>query len=296
MAYTLYDSDDFKKLLKTYVLKPSSTDAADPPFPFFRLPELVINKILRDYVPVSVKAGALSRLPPFQTYLAQKHVWWDSTLQFYRQVQAVIPGWYVDPENWYRRYYVSVNDLDLKVTIYHFEVKGHRFSKKAVYKGIRQVSREKCHFNQFQDDSPFIRIQENDLLMYPYDGMYLWFFRPHSIVYNPKVQLSKNNQCLLVNPPFHHTNVLFTFQDVGSATLTCQDYPRKCAFTETIKPLSFVLCPEMGTEKPSECPPCRIGFHWEHPEVKETYVNFDNDQVSVIRTEYQYKCPIRGDF
>lgn len=285
MAYTIYNSEDFQKLLETYVLKPS-TGATDPPFSFFHLPELVINHILRDYVPVSVKARILSQLPQFQTYLTQKHVWWDSTLQFYRQVQAVIPGWYVDPKNWRHRYYVSVNDLDLKVTIYHFDLwYTHRLNS-AVSNGIRQEHREKCSFNQFQDNSPFIRIQENDLLVYPYDGIYLWFFRPHSIVYNRKIQLSKNNQCLLVNPDFHHTNVLFIFQDDGSATLTCQDYPRTCAFTKTIKPLFFVLCPEMGYEKPSECPPCQTGFHCVHPKVKETFVNFDDDQVSVIRTEY----------
>lgn len=50
------------------------------PFPFFDLPDLAIQKILKDYVFMSIKMGPLSTIKAFRPYLDLKIVWCQRTL------------------------------------------------------------------------------------------------------------------------------------------------------------------------------------------------------------------------
>lgn len=296
-AYCFYYRENFISFLKKYA---SDNDCKpQEPFPFFNLPDLVIQKILKEYVPVSDKAGALSQIPEFAPYLIRKCLWFPSTLKFYHHVDSLKTGWYVNSHDLDYQFYVCVNYFDFTVTVYHFNIKYRHTHVIRIDKTKIEKCRRTSSLQRFQDT--LISVKRDDFLVYPFKcspvDTYFWFFRPQNVVYtscSSKVYVFKNNQCLLVNPSFHSGTVNFTFKEDSTAILKCQDHKDlendSCPmnFGKLLSPLSFELCTEMGSDdRPSKCTSCTKGPSCVHPVLKETFTNFDENRVSIVRTSYR---------
>lgn len=200
-------------------------------FPFFSLPDLVISKILKEYVPVTDKVDTLSQIPEFEPYLSRKGLWFQSTLKLFNVVKSMKPGWYVDFDNLHNRYYVSIDYFNLSFMIYSF---CSRFS------GFQKIQYEKkCHhplsnvqavvekFNYFH----LTPVKQNDVLVYhwstrhPYRNVFFWVFRSQNVVrtsFTDKEYRLEQNKCLILNSLIHDHYIILTLKDDMSIVFCCE--------------------------------------------------------------------------
>lgn len=308
----------FKNILLTSFLDPKpSVSKSKESFSFFKLPDLVIQIILRNYVPVSDKACALSQIPEFKPYLALNNVWFPSTLNMFRLVRAIKPGWYIHSENLLKRYHVTVDYFDFTVTIHIYNTDYKRLKIPIEIDHYRQTLSQLHHtFSVF--GKQLISISENDVLVYCYEiesgnEAYLWIFRPQKLVTisqfpwvemptvekfplvnkYPGVHALVNNQCVICNYPLRGCQLRLTLKDDFTVVSQCIrnkkmiDVSYLPKFNVTLSPLSFPICNEtFSNNQPSECKTCINHPNSIHARIKHTYVNLDKDTVTLIETGY----------
>lgn len=219
------------------------------PFPFFDLPDVVILKILKEYLPVTDKAGALSQIETFQPYLSLNSVWHQPSLNLYHLVGGIEPGWYVDRRSLPNRYHFSIDYVHLTCTISSFctELTGSR-QLEDFNAGILSLSNERRILETFQEFN-LTRIQEKNILVYRYErehfeNVCFWIFVKENIVccLTQCNQYSlKDNECVIPkNVGFHNHDITLILQKDGIVLLKCRD-GGKC-HTIQLAPLTFQLC------------------------------------------------------
>lgn len=269
---------EFKEILEKEHKERKSDEL--PSFPFFDLPDLVIVKILKEFVPVTDKAGALSRISEFKPYLELKSIWCDQTLQLFQLVGAVTPGWYVDCSNLHLLNHFSVDYFHLTLTIHHFKVyqKEKRIAILCQNKRTRPISDLQDTVNYFREST---LILVKDLLVYEHqlsflNMLYFWIFRPQNIVRwsrNPKLYRLRNNECFISDK-----KRVFTLTLNPDSTLRL-----KCGGSNSVlSPLFFQLCTNI---QPWKC--CKsCSQNCVHTTFRQTYSHVCKDTVSILETGY----------
>lgn len=269
--------------LKTDPPSPDFTNSE--PFPFFNLPELVIDKIIKEYVPVSKKIKVLSEIPAFQQYLTRKSLWYPSSLEFYKQTNSIKTGWSIFLHDLrYLRYY-AVDEINLSVTVYHFYVnrkrarvpvlrekakmsREHRLDEYRIRQKISTAVNNFCMYNckkAFSFPLNFCFLMSKQRVLWP-QGIG-WSSRHYKVTFN---------QCSIFDESLHPHELLLTFHLDLTVTIKCVEM---CETICTIlQPLHFLLCKEVGSSKqnvrPSICKSCEKGSNYIHPVIKETWINF----------------------
>lgn len=302
---------EFKEILKQRISEDKDSSHSDchpqtEPFPFFHLPELVIEKILKEYVPVTDKAGILSQIPEFKPYLELKSLWFHSTLQLFQWVGSITPGWYVDCSKLYVLYYFSVDYFDLTFTIHHFHV-GVKDKRVAIQEKIypRPLSNLYNTLKYFQCNSTLTLVKEKDLLVYEYEEcctttIFFWIFRPQNIVrwsQSPTLYRIRNKKCFISDKRLNGRKITLVLNDDFTVALHSQ--VRKGVRSETVYktllPLYFQPCaagigPNADDDvQHSKCTTCRMDPNCVHVMFKETIVDVSNDSVWIVDTEYVRK-------
>lgn len=202
------------------------------PFPFFNLPELVIVKIIKEYMPVTDKMGALSKIPEFQHYLESKALWFQPSLQLFQLVGFIQPGWYVNCSNLHLLYYVNVNYYDLSFTVHHFDVRDHQTRIPVKCNKFKNPYFE-IPSDVIRDYFSLILIEEKNFFVYKYKEccryVYFWIFRSQKIIrcsQSPKLYQLKNNKCSIMDKLFSSLNIrryILTFnEDDCTLLIKCQ--------------------------------------------------------------------------
>lgn len=310
-------------ILKTF-LKLSSSCQEDSsyegePFPFFDLPEVVIDKILKEYVPVTDKAGALSEIPIFKQYLTRKSLWYPSSLHFFEQTRKIKPGWYVKSDDLrYVRYY-AVDYFDLTVTVYYFYVNSKQTTV-PVYRRQYQRRRRYTSLDLFRNYGySNILTWINTLLVYECHSfsrpLHFWIFRPDNYVRWPQDMTLQDeddseamgwpesigvytlvfNKCAILDENVHPHPILLTLKEDLSVILQCakpKDAQQKVCkeiYTELV-PLTFQLCKQKGHSRPDlipmECATCERGEHFVHPTWRETFLDIKRKTAVTQETMY----------
>lgn len=269
-----------------------SFEPESEPFPFFDLPELVIRKILKEYVPVSDKMCVLSQIPEFKPYLQQKSLWFEPTLKLFQLTSSIKSGWYIVYDKLPIFHYFLVDYFDLSVTmhIFHVEDRNNRIAvqyKKWPRKGLFCLEQLIIFLNY-----PFVNfVKENEVLVYSYeDSIYFWIFKPTKIVHWSRdcqfYQLI-NNTCSMLD---NNDKFILTLRDDFSVVL--QSYILRNGilkyFVTVLLPLTFQPCAEKRPyeldNKPWECKSCKKGPNYAHTNFKMTYVGIDKDNILKVTT------------
>lgn len=277
-------------------------DNINPPilFPFFDLPDLVISKILKEFVPVHDKANTLSQMPEFEPYLSRKSLWFQPTLKLFNVVKSLKHGWYVDYNNIHNRYYVSVDYFNLEFTIHSFcsDFAGVRTTKhtEKLYHPLSSVQAVVEKFQSLR----LTPVKQNDVLVYhwctrqPYRDVFFWIFRSLKVVRTSfmaeKYQLNQN-KCLLSNDLLYCHNVLLTLNEDLSIELceeTCGDLScEKCNSKyrqerdNVLLPLIFQPCDKVDP----------TGWMIDSPRFiyavsKLTFTEFEKENVLVLNNHF----------
>ena len=91
-------------------------------FPFFDLPDVVIRKILREYLSMSDKRYVLSRISEFNQLFSMNSFWFsEASRNFYNLLSLTTPGYYIHKRSLKFRYYISFDAQNLTLTISQFE-------------------------------------------------------------------------------------------------------------------------------------------------------------------------------
>lgn len=299
----------FKEILSRPASRPlqdnptaSHPESETDSFRFFQLPELVILKILKDYVPATDKAEALSSIHQFKPYIALKNLWFQPAFELFQAMGSVKSGWYVDCRNLYRVFYFSVNYSDVTVTFYEFGLKLK--SKRIPVQWKKYDAPVKTALSWIHPSSTLTLV--NDVLIYKYEtvptckSIFFWIFPSHQVIrwsLDRHLHPLINNRCSLLNPPFHPHALLLTLQEDKTLLLQCL-IPSNvhsgdgCGnIYRIVSPLCFLLCAEMGHTLPvpyskiRECT-CEKGPHSVHPKNKVSYVDVQNESASVIETNF----------
>lgn len=280
-------------------------DSQIEPFPFFNLPELVIQKIIKEFVSVSDKMGALSHIPQFKSYLQLKSLWYPSTLKLFQLTSSFTSGWYLECTDSLALYYFFVNYFDLNVTIHYFNLK----SKKLRY-AVQGEKWQKKHsavlqrLDIFFDYPTLCLVNENEIFVYRYEEktnkhIYFWIFRPQKIVRwskNNRHYRLRNNMCSMLSKEFCNTR-RFTLILKDDYTVELQCRVSKDAISESfvtvLSPLIFQPCvekchPELNN-KLWVCQSCKEGPNYIHTYYKETYIDVDKDVMSVVPVRYSFR-------
>lgn len=270
-------------------------------FPFFHLPDLVICKILKKYVPITDKMNTLFEMPEFKTWLTPECMWFPSTKTLFQLVQPIPPGWYIDYKNLHNRYHFSVDYDSLNVTIQSFCTKFEGFKKirqtEKVYRPFPKVELAIQKFQELQ----LTPVEEKDVLVYKYtvihhcqmlylpQNVYIWIFRSEGIVRVSYLFLEiklKENKCYL--HLLHAHAVLLTFQEDLSITLQCMMCGNmgceNCGEEREIirlTPLMFRTC-----DKTSECTPCQEDTTSIHAVSILTFTGFDKKNILVLNRQF----------
>lgn len=231
------------------------------PFLFFNLPHLVIMKILKEYVPVNEKAGVLSQILEFQLFLNDKNLWYEPTLNLFHFVQFVIPGWYIDKNNIFTRYYFSVDYFNLSFSIQSFLCTRNYFLTTGKFKYVNKrpipFSKVKTIVRKFEHFA-FISIEENDVLTYCIERNGLtycfWIYMSQRIVYwlnKRNRKYLKNNKCSIPRSWATHKHAVYlTLRDDLTVVLECQvdqdddDFVFNDCY-KVLSPVSFQLYKEI---------------------------------------------------
>lgn len=274
-------------------------------FPFFNLPDLVISKILKEYIPVTDKVDTLSQMPEFEPYLSRKSLWFQSTLKLFRLVKSLKSGWYVDYDNVHNRYYISVDYFNLNFTIHSFCSKFSGVQTiKHTEKLYRPLSSIEAVVKKFQSLS-LIPVEQNDVLVYhwttrhPYRDVFFWIFRSLNVVRTSFIadeyQL-KQNKCLISNDLMHSHYVLLTLKEDLSIEICCETCGnlscRRCKHKyrqegdNVLLPLIFRPCDKVDPMDFSKCKCMMDNSRFIHAVSKLTFTEFQKENVLVINSHF----------
>lgn len=269
------------------------------PFPFFNLPELVIEKILKEYIPVSDKV-TLSKMPEFKSYYDQKHAWFQPTLRLFQLVRSIKPGWYINCTNLSMRYYFAVDYFNLNFTFHTF-CTGMKHMRSPVHIGPyqRDLSQVQASLNNLIENTVFIK--EDDILAYhfekekPYADVYFLISRPEKKVFwtqDITFHQLKNNRCVILDGLENSYNVILKFND--DFTVTLYQVPRilrsGALHEDIVYPLSFQLCNEVFSasfdQESLDCASCKSDPNCIHAVCKQTFMYTDKNNVSISVTHF----------
>lgn len=272
-------------------------------FPFFDLPDLVISKILKEYVPVTDKVDTLSQIPEFEPYLSRKGLWFQPTLKLFHTVKSMKPGWYVDYDNLHNRYYVSINYFNLNFMIHSFCSRFSGFQPiqytRKCYHPLSNVQAVVEKFNYFN----LTPVEPNDVLVYhwstrhPYRDIFFWIFRSQNVVrtsFTDKEYCMEQNKCLILNDLIHDHYILLTLKNDLSIVFcceTCGDLScRKCKNApkekvNVLSPLLFHICDKIDPIDLSKYKgPINNSFI--QAVSKLTFTDFDKENVLVLNNHF----------
>lgn len=301
-------------------------DDTSQPFPFFNLPELVIEKIVKEYISLEEKVTVLSEIRAFKHLLARKRLWYDSSREFFQEIGAAVkPGWYV-LHHFNIRYdgdyspvlqhahYLSVDYSTLSVSIYKFD-----FTNKQARILLLQETHERrqkhTSLERFKECASLERIASmDDLFIYECDTFsvpfYFWICKSESYVRWPespgwskksKVFKLNNNKCYILDRNAHPHPLSLTFQTDCTVILKCVSRWLRCPnkVHTVITPLKIQFCNEKirpDVEQPLECVSCEKGLNCVHPHYKETFFNIERGTVSLSETLFFNKMEEAVDF
>lgn len=288
-------------------------DHTSKPFPFFDLPELVIEKIIKEYVSVTEKASVLSEIPAFKHILARKRLWYESSLKFFKEIGAAVkPGWYVLHHfntHYYGDYspvlqyanYLSVDYSTLSISIYKFNFTNKQ--TRILLQETRERRRKNTSLERFDKCESLERIASmDDLFIYECDTfsvpIYFWICKSESYVRWPQspgwpkqsvVFKLINNECRILDRNAHPHPLSLKFQTDCTVLLKCITQEERChkKVHTAITPLKIQFCNEkirQDVEQPLECVSCEKGFNCVHPNSKETFFNIEKNTVSLSET------------
>lgn len=272
----------FKEILNMFV--GSGPEAEIQTFNFFDLPELVIEKILKEYVSVTDKAGALAQIPKFKPYLQQKHLWYRPTLEMFRLVGSIKTGWYVECADLHDLYYFSADYLNLTVSIHYFNVK-EKMTRIPVNDRVSTgTSKLIKQLKQFQSHPTLHFVKENDVFVYHdenFHGVYFWIFLPQKIVRwseNSRLYRLKNNTCSMGSYGRRYT---LTLKD--DFTVDCRVHVgvKTSRFCKSLSPLIFQPCFDLDESECKSCSPNCI-----HPIFRNMYRDVGTESMCLIDTCY----------
>lgn len=238
--------------VQTYKNLDLNKEGLKEPFLFFDLPDVVIRKILKDFIPVTDKKGALSKIEAFEPYLALNSIWYQPTLNLYHLVRDIEPGWYVDRHSLSNRYHFSVDYVHFKCTISSFctelTVAGYLDDVDVKYVSFSNVRQVLETFREFN----LTRIHEKDILVYRYkrghfENICFWIFvKENKVCWLTLCNqyLLKNNACVIPDcVSFHDHNLILIFQKDETVTLKCA-VNSQCQCIQLF-PLTFQLCDKL---------------------------------------------------
>lgn len=88
---------------------------------FFRLPVLVQNKIMRQYIPTLCKVSTLYEIPEFLDLFGFDESWLNPSetfFEFFKSVRSLKPGLYLcNEEQWFHAFYVSMDQEKISFKI-----------------------------------------------------------------------------------------------------------------------------------------------------------------------------------
>lgn len=308
-----------KKILKKPAPFQEPANEEGEPFPLFQLPELVIDKILKDYIPV-IDKKMLSKIPEFKQYLLRQSLWYPSSLNFLKCVGYIQPGWHVNSDNFRYIRYFDVDYVSLSVTMHLFYITKKHTRIPVTKKEKRWHLKDTllAHYPKYVSNDIFIPLRE--FLIYECLSLWptisFWIFKPQQIVYwkqgecfekgkEPKaIELYHltQNQCFILDQGVHPHPISLTLKQDLTVVLQCATAKERFCdklFT-VLTPLSFQLCREMGSRKldnpPTECTSCEKGVNFVHPLLKKTFVNVKRKRVTLIHTFYFDDMKLAADF
>lgn len=277
-----------KVALKLPIIKDAAVKNAhlQESFPFFDLPDVVIRKILKEYVPVSDKACVLSQIEDFQPYLALNSMWYQPTLTLYRCMKGLESGWYIAPRDPYNWYYVSVDYFNLTLTVRSFCILFKDSTTLRCVK-IRHFSCSEVEsFLQSFRNLNVIHVHEQSILVYRLKVERIlptvcWIVVQENIVYwrnscNP--YLLEQNKCFIPKWDVSHDHgITLTLESDRTVVINCNvSSDQKCdnEINIRLRPISFQLC-----DHPFPAPACGKSSDILHAFSIVTFSNFEKRQV-----------------
>lgn len=274
-----------KVALKLPNLEDTVSDKMHESFPFFNLPDVVIRKILKEYIPVPDKANALSEIEAFQPYLALNSVWYQPSLTLYRLMEGLEPGWYVGRNDPYVWYHVSVDYFNLTLTFFTFcilfsDSKDLRHTSKTSVScsNVKQALEIFRNFN-------VIRYHPHNILMYRLKRKcyalptFCWIFVQENIVFwrdRYKPYPLKQNQCFIPEwEAIHDHGMILTLEKDGTVIINCPvSSNKKCNYEIRLSPILFQVCDKTFLIPTSVEAPNIL-----HAHSTLTFSNFGNDPL-----------------
>lgn len=282
MADAIVRPNILKMLLTTGDSKPrphSHHKITTERFPFFHLPTLIIERIVKQYLPVKDKVETLSEIPEFQHFLIWKSMWYPSTFCSYQEMRKIKPGWYLFLFDMrYLRYY-EVNYDEMIVTVFHFYIhnKGCRIPFDTSFHELdRKFTSIYCNAIQ----KLYIRV--NEVRIYEYNScllsspIFLWIVPKENLIRWPQdtvhdtgcgVHILIDNRCHFFDKKLHSHHIKLTYEkNTKNVILECA-YSRKetCRNWGTkLEPLQFPLCQGEGSSHYKPCTSCESGPNFDH--------------------------------
>lgn len=280
---------------------------ASESFPFFNLPDLVISKILKEFVPVTDKAETLSQMKEFKPYISRKSMWFQSTLNLFHLTKSIKLGWYVDPDNIHNRYYLSVDYFNLNFTIHSF---CSRFSGVPIIqhteKLYRPPSSVEAVVKKFSSFGLF-PVEENEVLMYhwltqhPYRDIFFWINRSFNVIrasFSNKLYPLQQDMCRIYNGLMHRHEVLLVIKEDLSLEICCEkcgdlscihekcECPLKNNYNYNLLPLIFHACDKINPTDFYKCK-CRTdSSRTIYAVSKLTFTEFEKENVLVYNNHF----------
>lgn len=286
-------------------------------FPFFDLPEVIIEKVIREFIPVAEKVSTLLKIPEFQAYLVRKRLWYPLTLNFFHQIDSILPGWYMVVGNLTKPHYIDVDYLKLSVTIYYFDITTKNARIPVATKSY-QRERPNTSLDSFQQclAKKFLTPVQEFLAYENYECFIIfWIFKPQDFVRwpdevwwtkdvywpeNSRIYPMSNNECHIFDKNVHRHPISLILHADKTVLLKCVDFQCQDNFYLELTPLTFQLCKETCFSEwiscpkaPSylhpvcttECTSCPKAPSYVHPTRKETFTDIDHS-VSIRETVF----------
>lgn len=293
------------------------SNPSDTVFPFFDLPDVLIEKVIKEFIPVSEKVCTLSKIPEFQAYLVRKRLWYPLTLTFFRQINSILPGWYMVVGNLTKPHYIDVDYFKLSVTIYYFDITTKN-ARMPVAKKSYQTKRQNTSLEDFYQclTKQFLTPVREFLAYENYEcSIIFWIFKPQDFVCwpdevwwtvdvywpeNSKTYPMSNNECRIFDKNVHSHPLSLLLKADKTVLLKCVDIRCQDNFCLQLTPLTFQLCKETGFSEWTPCPNAPNYLHpaskdikdctscpkapsFVHPTRKETFTDID-EKVSIRET------------
>lgn len=269
------------------------------PFPFFNLPLLVIEKIVKEYIPVKDKMETLMEIPEFRQLLTRKSLWYPSTICSYQQLCEIKPGWYLYTYDLHSLRYYDVDFEKLMITMFYFDIR-KKNTRVLVDMEFKKSDRKitSIGINNIQTSYTWV----NEVCVYEYNScslpspIFFWIFPkkklirwPQNKMFDSGVHIMIDNQCHIFDQKLHPHHIKLTYEKKQkNVTLRCA-YALKetCRNWGTkLEPLQFQLCRERGPSPFKRCTSCERGPNFVHPKFKETCKNIESETAETQDTMY----------